>query len=93
MKQDRLDALMRAQERVSAALNEAKVGQRFKTIIDREEEDYYVGRTQFDSPEVDPEMLIAKDKPLEIGAFYDVRVTGAEEYDLYGEVVSSTVKR
>ena len=93
VKQDRLDALMRAQKRVSAALNEAKVGQRFKTIIDREEEDYYVGRTQFDSPEVDPEMLIAKDKPLEIGAFYDVRVTGAEEYDLYGEVVSSTVKR
>lgn len=93
VKQDRLDALMRAQERVSAALNEAKVGQRFKTIIDREEEDYYVGRTQFDSPEVDPEMLIAKDKPLEIGAFYNVRVTGAEEYDLYGEVVSSTVKR
>lgn len=92
VKQDRLDALMRAQERVSTALNEAKVGQHFKTIIDREEEDYYVGRTQFDSPEVDPEMLIAKDKPLEIGAFYDVRVTSAEVYDLYGEVVPSVVK-
>ena len=51
-----------------------------------------MGRTQFDSPEVDPEMLIAKDKPLKIGAFYDVRVTSAEAYDLYGEVVPSVVK-
>ena len=92
VKQDRLDALMRAQERVSAALNEAKVGQVFKTIIDREEEDYYVGRTQFDSPEVDPEMLITKKKPLEIGSFYNVCVTGSEDYDLYGEVVHSTEK-
>lgn len=92
VKQDRLDALMRAQERVSAALNEAKVGQVFKTIIDREEEDYYVGRTQFDSPEVDPEMLITKKKPLEIGSFYNVCVTGSEDYDLYGEVAHSTEK-
>ena len=92
VKQDRLDALMRAQERVSAALNEAKVGQVFKTISDREEEDYYVGRTQFDSPEVDPEMLITKKKPLEIGSFYNVCVTGSEDYDLYGEVVHSTEK-
>ncbi|MCI6523563.1 MAG: 30S ribosomal protein S12 methylthiotransferase RimO [bacterium] len=92
VKQDRLDALMRAQERVSAALNEAKMGQVFKTIIDREEEDYYVGRTQFDSPEVDPEMLITKKKPLEIGSFYNVCVTGSEDYDLYGEVVHSTEK-
>lgn len=92
VKQDRLDALMRAQERVSAALNEAKVGQVFKTIIDREEEDYYVGRTQFDSPEVDPEMLITKKNPLEIGSFYNVCVTGSEDYDLYGEVVHSTEK-
>ena len=92
VKQDRLDALMRAQEHVSAELNAAKEGQIFKTIIDREEEDYYVGRTQFDSPEVDPEMLIIKDKPLEMGSFYNVRVTGSEDYDLYGEVVPSTEK-
>ena len=92
VKQDRLDALMRAQEHISAALNEAKVGQVFKTIIDREEEDYYVGRTQFDSPEVDPEMLITKKKPLEIGSFYNVCVTGSEDYDLYGEVAHSTEK-
>ena len=92
VKQERLDALMRAQARVSADLNAAKEGQVFKTIIDREEEDYYVGRTQFDSPEVDPEMLITKEQPLAIGSFYPVRVTGADEYDLFGEVVTSTEK-
>ena len=92
VKQERLDALMRAQARVSADLNAAKEGQVFKTIIDREEEDYYVGRTQFDSPEVDPEMLITKEQPLKIGSFYPVRVTGADEYDLFGEVVAATEK-
>ena len=92
VKQDRLDALMRAQARVSAELNAAKEGQVFKTIIDREEEDYYVGRTQFDSPEVDPEMLITKEQPLTIGSFYPVRVTGADDYDLFGEVVTATEK-
>ena len=92
VKQDRLDALMRAQERVSADLNAAKEGQVFKTIIDREEEDYYVGRTQFDSPEVDPELLLTKEQPLKIGSFYPVRVTGADEYDLFGEVVTSIEK-
>ena len=92
VKQDRLDALMRAQARVSADLNAAKEGQVFKTIIDREEEDYYVGRTQFDSPEVDPELLLTKEQPLKIGSFYPVRVTGADEYDLFGEVVTSTEK-
>ena len=93
VKQERLDALMRAQARVSADLNAAKEGQVFKTIIDREEEDYYVGRTQFDSPEVDPEMLITKEQPLAIGSFYPVRVTGADEYDLFGEVVTATEKQ
>ena len=92
VKQDRLDALMRAQARVSAELNAAKEGQVFKTIIDREEEDYYVGRTQFDSPEVDPELLLTKEQPLKSGSFYPVRVMGADEYDLFGEVVTSTEK-
>ena len=73
-------------------MNAAKEGQVFKTIIDREEEDYYVGRTQFDSPEVDPELLLTKEQPLKIGSFYPVRVTGADEYDLFGEVVTSTEK-
>lgn len=87
VKQERLDALMRAQEKISAEINAAKVGQELKVIVDREEEDFYVGRTQFDSPEVDPEMLISKERPLELGQFYRVRVTDAQAFDLYGSVL------
>ena len=87
VKQERLDALMRAQEKISTEINAAKVGQELKVIVDREEEDFYVGRTQFDSPEVDPEMLISKERPLELGQFYQVRVTDAQAFDLYGSVL------
>ena len=87
VKQERLDALMRAQEKISAEINAAKVGQELKVIVDREEEDFYVGRTQFDSPEVDPEMLISKERPLELGQFYQVRVTDAQAFVLYGSVL------
>lgn len=87
VKQERLDTLMRAQEKISAEMNAAKVGQELKVIVDREEEDFYVGRTQFDSPEVDPEMLISKERPLELGQFYQVRVTDAQAFDLYGSVL------
>lgn len=87
VKQERLDTLMRAQEKISAEINAAKVGQELKVIVDREEEDFYVGRTQFDSPEVDPEMLISKERPLELGQFYQVRVTDAQAFDLYGSVL------
>lgn len=87
VKQERLDALMRAQEKISAEINAAKVGQELKVIVDREEKDFYVGRTQFDSPEVDPEMLISKERPLELGQFYQVRVTDAQAFDLYGSVL------
>lgn len=87
VKQERLDALMRAQEKISAEINAAKVGQELKVIVDRKEEDFYVGRTQFDSPEVDPEMLISKERPLELGQFYQVRVTDAQAFDLYGSVL------
>ena len=74
VKQERLDRLMRVQEGISAEINAKKVGQTLRVIIDREEEEYYVGRTQFDSPEVDPEMLVSKERALEVGAFYDVKV-------------------
>lgn len=87
VKQERLDALMRAQEKISAEINAAKMGQELKVIVDREEEDFYVGRTQFDSPEVDPEMLISKERPLELSQFYQVRVTDAQAFDLYGSVL------
>lgn len=87
VKQARLDRLMRLQERIASEISEAKVGQRFKTIIDREDEDFYVGRTAFDSPEVDPEMLIDKTHELKIGNFYTVEVEQAEPFELYGKAL------
>lgn len=88
VKQDRLDYLMRVQEGISADVNASKVGQTFRVIVDREEEDFYVGRTQYDSPEVDLEILISKDTPLSPGSFYQVKVIDAQAFDLYGKVLN-----
>lgn len=88
VKQDRLDYLMRVQEGISADVNASKVGQTFRVIVDREEEDFYVGRTQYDSPEVDPEILISKDTPLSPGSLYQVKVIDAQAFDLYGKVLN-----
>lgn len=87
IKQERLDDLMRLQERISADINTAKIGNEYKVIIDREEDDFYVGRTQFDSPEVDPEVLITKDRKLVPGQFYTVEIEDAQAFDLYGTVL------
>lgn len=87
VKQDHLDNLMRIQERISAEINEEKVGKTFKVIVDREEEEYYIGRTAFDSPEVDPEILIDKADELTIGQFYQVKIEEAMPFELYGKVV------
>ena len=86
VKQSRLDEIMELQEQISLEVNEAKVGSTMRVIIDSEDEDYYVGRTEFDSPEVDPEVLIAKNQPLTIGEFYDVTITEALPYELIAEV-------
>ena len=86
VKQRRLDEIMELQEQISLDVNEAKVGSTMRVIIDSEDEDYYVGRTEFDSPEVDPEVLIAKNQPLKIGEFYDVTITEALPYELIAEV-------
>ena len=83
VKQKRLDRLMRIQQQISAELEAEKVGQTLRVIIDRKEGDWYVGRTEFCSPEVDPEVLIPADERLVIGRFYDARITDAEEFDLY----------
>ena len=84
-KQERLDRLMEVQQRISTRLNDAKVGNVYKTIIDRVEGDYYIGRTEFDSPDVDTEVLInVAEGELKIGCFYDVRITDATEFDLMG---------
>ncbi len=84
IKTRRVGEIMRLQETISLELNEAKVGQTLKVIIDSEEGEHYVGRTEFDSPDVDNSVLVTKEKPLTIGEFYPVTITEASEYDLYG---------
>ena len=82
VKQERLQRLMALQEEISQDIQQQKVGQTLRVIVDREDEDYYIGRTQWDSPEVDPEVLISKEKPLAIGEFAQVRITEALPFDL-----------
>ncbi len=84
IKHQRLDRLMRIQQQISAELEAEKVGKVMRVIIDRREGNYFIGRTEFCSPEVDPEVLIPDSEPLEIGHFYDVKFTDSEEFDLYG---------
>jgi len=83
VKQQRLDKLMRVQQNISAEIEASKIGQALRVVIDRQEGDWYVGRSEFCSPEVDPEVLIPIDEGLIVGEFYQVRVTDAEEFDLY----------
>lgn len=83
VKQARLDKLMRVQQNISAEIEAAKVGSMLRVIIDRREGDWYIGRSEFCSPEVDPEVLIPADEALTVGAFYQVRITDSEEFDLY----------
>ena len=89
VKQARLDELMDIQQGISAELSAAKIGQQMKVIIDRIEGDYYIGRTEFDSPEVDPEVLISVSREeLEVGQFYQVEVTDADDFDLYAKILN-----
>ena len=89
VKQRRLDSLMRIQQNISAELEAEKVGTTQKIIVDRKEGAYYVGRTEYCSPEVDPEVLVpASERKLTIGEFYDVMVTDSEEFDLYGSTIN-----
>ena len=86
VKQRRLDKLMRVQQNISAEIEAGKVGQTLPVIIDRMEGNYYIGRTEFCSPEVDPEVLIENNVQLKIGDIYQVRITDSEEFDLYGVI-------
>lgn len=86
VKLERLQKLMDRQEDISMEIQESKVGKTLKVIVDREDSDYYVGRTEFDSPEVDPEVLIEKTKKLIPGEFYNVTITEALPYELVGRV-------
>lgn len=86
VKEQRLDKLMLIQQKISADLQAEKVGKEMPVIIDRKEGDYYIARTQYSSPEVDPEVLIHTTKTLSIGEFYTVTITGSEEFDLYASL-------
>ncbi len=86
VKQERLDRLMALQERISSDIQDAKIGKTMRVIIDREEADYYVGRTEWDSPEVDPEVLVEKKDTLQIGQFYHVKIDSAMPFELTGHV-------
>jgi ribosomal protein S12 methylthiotransferase len=86
-KQARADEIMEVQQQISSDLNLQKVGKTFKVIIDAKEGEYYIGRTEFDSPEVDGEVLITTDRELKKGDFAMVEITGSEDYDLYGKII------
>lgn len=87
-KQLRLDKLMRVQQNISAELQAKLIGKTMTVVVDRKEGDYYICRSEFSSPEVDPEVLVpAREKTLRKGCFYDVTITAAEEFDLYAAVV------
>lgn len=86
VKQDRMEQLMAIQEEIALSINEEKIGETVKVIIDREDQDYYIGRTEFDSPEVDGEVLIDKEKSLELGSFQNVKIHSALPFDLMAQV-------
>jgi ribosomal protein S12 methylthiotransferase len=85
VKQERVDEVMALQQRISAELNAEKVGKTFKVLFDRKDGDYFVGRTEFDSPEVDNEVLVeARNKYMRVGDFSNITITSAQEFDLFG---------
>jgi len=85
----RVGEVMKLQQKIAEDLNSQKVGKTFRVIIDQEEVDYYVGRTEHDSPEVDGEVMVKKgDLPLTVGEFYNIKITDSLDYDLIGEVLS-----
>jgi len=86
VKKQRADRLMAIQQKISELKNEQKIGQVMKVIVDREEDEFFVGRTEFDSPEVDNEVLIRKHPDIRVGNFYRVRITDADAFDLWGEI-------
>ena len=94
VKELRAGRIMQIQEQISLENNLERVGRRMRVIVDSRQGDYYVARSEYDSPEVDQEILIPVElRQLRKGAFYEVEITGAEDYDLYGEVISSWRKK
>lgn len=87
VKEERLSKLMEVQEEIALTVNESKIGQTLKVVIDSETPEYYIGRTEFDSPDVDGEVLINKEEPLTIGYFYNAKVTSAMPFDLMASII------
>ncbi|MBR4850503.1 MAG: 30S ribosomal protein S12 methylthiotransferase RimO [Tidjanibacter sp.] len=87
VKEARVERLMKLQRRISLALNAERVGKHMRVVVDRVEGEFYVARSQYDSPEVDEEILVSSNEPLEVGDFVEVEITDCEEYDLYGRVI------
>lgn len=88
VKEERRESLMNLQKGISEARNQALIGSRTKVIIDREEDGVFIGRTEYDAPEIDQEVFVQSATSLGIGKFYEVRITGAVEYDLYARILS-----
>lgn len=87
VKQARAERIMKIQEDVALANNEKKIGCHYRVLIDRREGDYWIARTEFDSPEVDPEVLIESSAPLVVGNFYEIEVTSVDQWDIYGKIL------
>ncbi|AWV97847.1 30S ribosomal protein S12 methylthiotransferase RimO [Arcticibacterium luteifluviistationis] len=87
IKQERTDLIMELQQGISQELNNEKIGNTYKVLFDRKEGDYFIGRTEFDSPEVDNEVLVSANQYVRLGDFANVKINSAEEFDLYGEVI------
>ena len=87
VKEERLEAIMDLQSGISLQINKNKIGQQFRVLVDREEDDFFVARTEYDSPDVDNEVLVTKDNRLSIGQFAQVEITEASEFDLYGRLI------
>ncbi len=87
VKQERTDIIMELQQGISAELNQAKIGNTYKVLFDRKEGGYFIGRTEFDSPEVDNEVLVPASQYVRLGDFANVKINNAEEFDLYGDLV------
>ena len=86
IKKQRMEELMTVQEQIAQEIGDSKIGQTMKVIIDREEPDFFIGRTEYDSPEVDPEVLVEKQQPLIPGNFYPITITGTQLFDLFGKL-------
>ena len=90
LKIQRMEELMSIQQQISMEINESRVGKTYKVLVDRREGDFWIGRTEFDSPEIDNEIIL-QEKELKAGSFYTVKILRNEEFDLYGEVVDELI--